>query len=145
VLNNVVLYNALFDVPNEQRVLMTQMSTQVFFISAQAKDVLLVPMSSLTFARPGARSENANAEPRERPTREERRQQSGTRKASIQIQTKNGGLETREVTVGVTNRIQAEIIAGLTEGETVITGVRQAGGATATAGGQRGFNPRMLR
>lgn len=145
VLNNVVLYNALFDVPNEQRVLMTQMSTQVFFISAQAKDVLLVPMSSLTFSRPGARSENANSEPRERPTREERRQQSGARQATIQVQTKNATLETREVTVGVTNRIQAEIITGLTEGDTVITGVRQAGGAATATSGQRGFNPRMLR
>ena len=52
VLNNVILYNALFDVPNENRVLMTQMSTQVFFIESQAKGVLLVPMSTVSFAPP---------------------------------------------------------------------------------------------
>lgn len=52
VLNNVILYNALFDVPNENRVLMTQMSTQVFFVESQAKDVLLVPMSAVNFAPP---------------------------------------------------------------------------------------------
>src|SRR5690606_8366844 len=61
VLTNVVLYNALFDVPNDQRLLMTQMSTQVFFVSAQAKDVLLVPMSALTFTRSAERSEERQA------------------------------------------------------------------------------------
>src|SRR5690606_23152980 len=74
VLNNVVLYNALFDVPNEQRLLMTQMSTQVFFISSQAKDALLIPMSALTFERPASRMTNANQagavdQQRERPDR----------------------------------------------------------------------------
>lgn len=77
ILNNVILYNALFDVPNENRVLMTQMSTQVFFIESQAKDVLLVPMSAVSFApqrgeKPqGARpqEERTNAQP---PTEEQK-------------------------------------------------------------------------
>ena len=38
--NNVVLYNALFDVENADRALMTQMTAQVFFIVAQAKDAV---------------------------------------------------------------------------------------------------------
>lgn len=49
VTNNVVLYNALFDVPNEHGVLMTSMSTQVFFIAAQARDTLVIPASALNF------------------------------------------------------------------------------------------------
>jgi macrolide-specific efflux system membrane fusion protein len=47
VVNNVVLYNALFDVPNPDGALMTQMTTQVFFIVAEAKDALLIPASAL--------------------------------------------------------------------------------------------------
>jgi macrolide-specific efflux system membrane fusion protein len=47
VVNNVVLYNALFDVPNPDGVLMTQMTTQVFFVAAEAKDAVLVPMSAV--------------------------------------------------------------------------------------------------
>ena len=47
VVNNVVLYNALFDVPNPDGALMTQMTTQVFFIVAEAKDALLVPASAV--------------------------------------------------------------------------------------------------
>ena len=54
VTNNVVLYNALFDVPNANRNLMTQMTAQVFFVAAEARDVLMVPMSALTMQRGGA-------------------------------------------------------------------------------------------
>src|SRR3954468_14976838 len=49
VTNNVVLYNALFEVPNDTKTLMTSMSTQVFFISAQARDILIIPASALNF------------------------------------------------------------------------------------------------
>jgi macrolide-specific efflux system membrane fusion protein len=47
VVNNVVLYNALFDVPNPDGALMTQMTAQVFFVVAQAKDAVLVPLTAL--------------------------------------------------------------------------------------------------
>jgi macrolide-specific efflux system membrane fusion protein len=48
VTNNVVLYNALFEVPNESGALMTQMTAQVFFVVARAENALLVPMSALS-------------------------------------------------------------------------------------------------
>jgi macrolide-specific efflux system membrane fusion protein len=71
VTNNVVLYNALFEVPNNNRSLMTSMTAQVFFVVAEAKDVLVVPMSALTIQRgqgnrggqggPGARTPGATS------------------------------------------------------------------------------------
>ena len=99
VLNNVILYNALFEVPNDERVLMTQMSTQVFFIESQAKNVLLVPMSALSFA----------------PPRDERA-------ALVKVMSESGKIEERKVLIGVTNRVQAEIVEGLKEGELVVSG-----------------------
>lgn len=60
VTNNVVLYNALFEVPNNNRSLMTQMTAQVFFVVAEARDVLMVPMSALTIQR-GARGPRAGS------------------------------------------------------------------------------------
>ena len=57
VVNNVVLYTALFDVANPARQLMTQMTAQVFFVRASAHDVVIVPVSALTFTgrtRPGS-------------------------------------------------------------------------------------------
>ncbi len=49
VTNSVVLYNALFEVPNENRTLMTQMSTQIFFVVDEAKDALVIPASAVNF------------------------------------------------------------------------------------------------
>jgi macrolide-specific efflux system membrane fusion protein len=51
VTNNVVLYNALFDVPNTNQALMPNMTAQVFFIAASAQDVLLVPTAAVTMTR----------------------------------------------------------------------------------------------
>jgi macrolide-specific efflux system membrane fusion protein len=51
VTNNVVLYNALFDVENDQRNLLPQMTAQVFFVSATAQDALLVPASAVSIQR----------------------------------------------------------------------------------------------
>src|SRR5215468_9698711 len=45
--NSVVLYDALFDVDNTDGALMTQMTAQVFFVAAQAKDAVVVPVSAL--------------------------------------------------------------------------------------------------
>jgi macrolide-specific efflux system membrane fusion protein len=56
VTNNVVLYNALFEVPNERGALMTQMTAQVFFVVAREEDVLLVPMSALSQIGPASRT-----------------------------------------------------------------------------------------
>lgn len=131
ILNNVVLYNALFDVPNENRLLMTQMSTQVFFVEAQAKDVLLVPMSALSFAPPrGPRPEGATADdgPKgEWKGRRDRAEGQGTmgnrpRPALVKVMNADGDVEERKVLVGVTNRVQAQITEGLKEGEKVVSG-----------------------
>ncbi|MBN9407990.1 MAG: efflux RND transporter periplasmic adaptor subunit [Burkholderiales bacterium] len=66
VTNNVVLYNALFEVPNPNRALMTQMTAQVFFIVSEARDVLVAPMSALTIARPGPQGGPGGAGQRDR-------------------------------------------------------------------------------
>ncbi len=54
VTNNVVLYNALFDVPNNNQSLMTNMTAQVFFIAASAQNALLVPVAAVQRAPMGA-------------------------------------------------------------------------------------------
>jgi membrane fusion protein, macrolide-specific efflux system len=58
VVNSVVLYNALFDVQNADGRLMTQMTAQVFFVTAEVKDAVLVPVSAL---RPAGAGERARA------------------------------------------------------------------------------------
>ncbi len=61
--NNVVLYNALFDVKNQQRNLLPQMTAQVFFVAAEAHDTLVVPAGAVKLARmaPGSRRGDSEA------------------------------------------------------------------------------------
>ncbi|MFN3399987.1 MAG: efflux RND transporter periplasmic adaptor subunit [Ferrovibrio sp.] len=47
VVNNVVLYSALFDVANPDKDLLTQMSAQVFFVISKAENLPVVPMAAL--------------------------------------------------------------------------------------------------
>src|SRR5690554_2851241 len=47
--NNVVLYTGLFDVDNSDGTLLPEMTAQVFFITASARDVLTVPVAALAY------------------------------------------------------------------------------------------------
>lgn len=100
VTNNVVLYNALFEIPNPKKQLMSQMSAQVFFVIDSAKDALLVPVSALAFqGRPN---------------------QDGSRNAQVQVINKDGKTEEKLVKVGVSNRVEAQVLEGLVEGDEVL-------------------------
>lgn len=136
ILNNVILYSALFDVPNENRILMTQMSTQVFFVESEAKDVLLVPMSALTLTKPERAkppAEHAAKNPAEQ----------NLRTATVKVMKEKNKIEERTVKVGVTNRVQAQIIEGLQEGELVVSGSSRPNQvAKAAPGGWGGMGRR---
>jgi membrane fusion protein, macrolide-specific efflux system len=107
VVNNVVLYNALFDVPNSEGSLMTQMTAQVFFIVAAAKDAAIVPAAAL-----------------------QRRQG----RATVRVQTAEGKFEQREVELGLVTRVAAEVRSGLQPGERVATtATQQPRGARAAS------------
>ncbi|MSO93270.1 MAG: efflux RND transporter periplasmic adaptor subunit [Rhodospirillales bacterium] len=139
VLNNVVLYNALFDVPNPKGELMTQMSTQVFFVSAATKNALLVPIAALKPVGKGGRGGRRGGDGGERPAKSEGERpaksegaETGRAHYAVQVLTDDGTIEQRRVTVGITNRISAEILKGLEAGERVVVGTRQAGAKRAT-------------
>lgn len=154
ILNNVVLYNALFDVPNPDGDLMTQMTTQVFFIASQARDVLQVPVAALNFDKgeaDGSRTQpvrtttegQSGAVNGKRGT--ERRDPSAIsepRSATVRVLLPKNAVETRAVTVGVSNRVRAEVLSGLTEGERVILGDSQD---PQLQSNNRNWGPRMMR
>ena len=55
--NDVVLYNVLIDVENDDGVLMTSMTAQVFFVLGEAKQVPLIPIAALGKKQPGSSDE----------------------------------------------------------------------------------------
>lgn len=134
VLNNVILYDALFDVPNATQELMTQMTAQVFFVSAAAKDAVTVPVTALRPLGNGRRASSDAA-----PARAETRTLS---RFAVRVMKDDGSIEERHVTVGVTNRVSAQIVDGLQPGERVIVGVR-SGAAPATQRPAGSTGPRM--
>jgi membrane fusion protein, macrolide-specific efflux system len=138
--NNVVLYDALFDVDNRDRALMTQMTAQVFFVAAQAKDAVLVPVGALRPAgaagggrRGGNSGANAGVDPRT---------QLANRPAVVQVVTPDGRTEPRDVRVGLASRVSAQIVSGLEPGERIVVGQRSAA-PTAPAKGVTDTRPMM--
>ena len=123
VVNNVVLYDALFEVANPDQALMTQMTAQVFFVAASAKDAVLVPLSAL---RPVA-SEGRARGPRgagERASGLDPRSQFAKGVALVSVVDAAGKVADREVKVGVMNRVSAQIVSGLEPGERIVIGSR---------------------
>jgi len=98
VINNVVLYQAMFDVPNPDGALLPQMSAQVFFIRAVARNVTLVPVAALGPVRRGT---------------------DATRR-TVRVMNEDGAVEERSIEIGVTDRVTAEVRSGLEVGERVV-------------------------
>lgn len=99
--NAAVFYNALFDVPNPEQRLRIGMTAQVRIVLDTAKDVLTVPVAAL-----GASN--------------------GDGTHSVRVLDANGFAQTRQVTIGINNKVQVEIRGGLEEGERVVIADPQA-------------------
>ena len=137
VTNNVVLYNALFDVLNPDGLLMTQMTAQVFFIVSQAKNVLLVPMAALTQGAPRAPQLSPPASPGsgngsgrgmgagagQGRSGGAAAASTGPRQGTVKVADGRGGVQERKVELGVSNRVQTQVLSGLAEGERVVSGL----------------------
>lgn len=96
IVNDVVLYNVLIDVANEDMKLMSEMTAQVFFIQGSAKNV---PIVSLAALRPGKKP--------------------GVWKAVV---IKDGQQTTRTVKTSLVTRTTAAIASGLDVGDKVVVG-----------------------
>ena len=119
VVNNVVLYTALFDVDNPDKNLMSQMTAQVFFVLGAANNVVTVPVAALKYAD----ASQPRVAGRQRGPRNTRARQ---RPATVTVISPSGANEVRNVVVGVTNRVDAEIVSGLAPGEKIVAGTLTA-------------------
>jgi macrolide-specific efflux system membrane fusion protein len=108
-----IYYNGLFEVPNPDGKLRVAMTAQVFVVLAKADDVLAIPASALG----------------------KRNRKDGTYTVRV-LEGEPGAQRVvdRQVKVGLNNRVQAQVLSGLKEGERVVVGEASAGGA---AGGGR--------
>lgn len=96
-----IYYNGLLEVPNPDGKLRPQMTAQVHIVLGSAEDVPLIPWSAL--------SERA----------EDGRYRVRVRKAG-------GGVEKRLVAVGLSDKMQAQVLDGLSAGEEVVISTADA-------------------
>jgi membrane fusion protein, macrolide-specific efflux system len=106
-----VYYNGLFDVPNRDGVLRIGMTAQVEIVLARAEQVLVVPFAAL-----GARAADGTY--------------------TVRVLDGEGRAAARKVRIGMNNRVDAQVLSGLREGERVVVGE-----ATAEAASASGFPP----
>jgi macrolide-specific efflux system membrane fusion protein len=93
----VVLYTVLLDVDNADNALMAEMTTQVFFVADQAKNVLTAPVAALQGSAVANRQ-------------------------TAQVIAANGQIQSREVRTGISDRLKVQIIEGLNEGDHLLIG-----------------------
>ncbi|BAN48025.1 efflux RND transporter periplasmic adaptor subunit [Metapseudomonas resinovorans] len=94
----VVLYSVLLDVDNDDHTLLPEMTAQVFFVAASAKDTLSVPLAAL---------QPIDGKP-------------GTYQARVLDE--DGNAQAREVRTGVRDRLRIQVLSGLEEGERLLVG-----------------------
>jgi macrolide-specific efflux system membrane fusion protein len=141
VTNNVVLYTATFDVANPANELMTQMTAQVFFVTASAHDVVTVPVSALHkgHGRAGGRtgswtpnqkqgsaallSQNNGGAGARSAVRAATRTP-GAKRYFASVVGPDGALKRKPVAIGVISRVSAQVLAGLNVGDKVVVGLR---------------------
>lgn len=109
--NNVVLYNVLFDVANADEALKPQMSTQVFFRVAGVDNALIIPGAAL----------QSVAKARDSTHKKSGASRSKKRDYVVRV-VRDGEVEERPVTIGLQTRMQVQVLSGLEPGEEVIVG-----------------------
>ena len=110
--NPPVFYNTLFDVPNENRTLMPQMTAQVYFPMVTKTNVLMMPLAALDFT---AHMEGTQQQKSSPP------QTTNASSCDVFVLRDEKPLE-RHVVLGIKNRVSAQVLSGLSEGEEIITG-----------------------
>jgi macrolide-specific efflux system membrane fusion protein len=99
----VVLYTVLLDVDNADNALMAEMTTQVFFVANQARDVLTAPIAAL---------QGSTAPDRQ----------------TAQVIDAKGNIQSREVHTGISDRLKVQIVDGLAEGDHLLIGPADGSG-----------------
>jgi len=163
IVNDVVLYKALLDVANDERILLPDMSAQVFFLEGSVSDVIKAPAGALRDG-PGGRPGMAGGQrPEGAPQRPGNARGAGAgagegegfqpdpaflqavrdnpdaERKLVMVMTDEGP-RPRPVLVGLQTRTEVEIIAGLSVGDEVVVGV--AGPSPFAQGGPGGFRAR---
>lgn len=140
-----IYYNALFDVPNEDGKLRIDMTAQVSIIIDQAKNVLTIPSSAIETKSSGSKTSSStnkqsassqkdagsntakDGKGSNRPTplqltatEQALIEQGKATRAMVRVLQADGTAKPTPVLVGLNNRVTAQVLKGLKEGDEVV-------------------------
>lgn len=127
--NTAVYYNALFDVPNSDGKLRINMTAQVYIVLNAAKDAVLVPSSALSSSKlvlgaNGTATSDPKNKPKVKPLELTAAQKSLIQAGKASLNSvrvfDNDQVYPQQVLIGINNRVSAEVLAGLKEGQQVV-------------------------
>jgi HlyD family secretion protein len=157
--NNVVTYTVVIGAPNPETILKPGMTANATFYVTERKNILLVPAKATRFTPDEATLATLMPPPAEGGPQAKDEPMppmggagmpagdpanlanSGNDSARVVWVKAGNGIHPRQITVGVTDEINFEVIKGLTEGDEVITGITKAQ-AGAKAASKNLFMPR---
>lgn len=106
--SSAIYYNGVFDVPNLDGRLRTYMTAEVHIVLGRAQGALTIPATAL-----GAAGSDGTY--------------------AVQVREPSGQIATRQVKIGLNNKITAEVLSGLAEGERIVTGTYSAAAANGSS------------
>ena len=111
-----IYYIGYLEVPNPERRFRIDMTAQVYVVIDQAKDALLIPSTALKNSKTDT---------------------SGKTTATVRVLQADGTVKEQPVTVGINNRVNAQILSGLKVGDDVILSEDNSSSKGNQSGGGR--------
>lgn len=111
-----IYYIGYLEVPNPERRFRIDMTAQVYVVIDQAKDTLLIPSTALKNSKTDT---------------------SGKTTATVRVLQADGTVKEQPVTVGINNRVNAQILSGLKAGDDVILSEDNSSSKGKQSGGGR--------
>ena len=130
-----IYYVGYIEVPNTERRFRIDMTAQVYIVINQAKNALLIPSAALQAGGKGKNKKTTdNNKAKNDSTNKVNKSNAAT--ATVRVLKADGEVVEQTVTVGINNRVNAQILTGLKEGDEVILSEEDP---TKKSKGGRGF------
>ncbi len=126
--DSAIYYVGYIEVPNTDRRFRIDMTAQVYIIIDQAKDTLLIPAAAL--------------QPVKKTNKAAGNQDPNVKMAMVRVLKADGTVVEQTVKTGINNRVNVQILSGLSEGDEVILGEESSAQGQGSKGGRGGRGPR---